>query len=187
MPAPDFKVNAYRYDPYKNFRFQVSWTPTVGGGSSTVVAGVSKVSGLNRTTEVVRFRAGNDPSVVRLSPGQTTYDPITLERGITYDTEFEQWANKIWSYTNSVSNPQQMVSLGDFRKELVITLFNEAGAAVLAWKVHRCWVSQFQALSELDGSGNAVAIQSIKIENEGWERDPSVTEQAETTYNQPSS
>lgn len=187
MPAPDFKVNAYRYDPYKNFRFLVSWIPTVGGGSPTVVAGISKVSGLNRTTEVVKFRAGGDPSVVRNSPGQTAYDAITLERGITHDIEFEQWANKIWSYSNSTSNQQQLMSLGDFRKDLVITLCNEAGQPVLAWKVYRCWVSQFQALPELDGSGNAVAIQTIKIENEGWERDTSVAEPTEPTYTLPSS
>jgi phage tail-like protein len=149
------------------------------------VAGVSKVSVLKRTTEVVKHRRGGDPSAMRLSPGQSTYDPVTLEQGVTHDVSFEQWANKVWDYHNATGTTPD-VSLKDFRKDIVIELYNEAGQKVLAYNVYRCWVSEFQALPELDGSANAIAIQTLKLENEGWERDLSVTEPIETSFTDPS-
>lgn len=164
MPAPQFKGE--RYDPYKNFKFRVSWD-----GKS--VAGISKVSGLTRTTQVVTHREGGDPSATRKSPGQVDYGAITLERGVTHDPEFEQWANRCWMQGNKVGNE---ISLKDFRKDIIIELLNEAGQKVIAYKVYRCWVSSFTALPDLDASANAVAIQSLKLENEGWERDGAVTE-----------
>jgi phage tail-like protein len=179
MPAPQFKANNLRWDPYKNYRFKVKW-------DGQYVAGVSKVSVLKRTTEVVKHRAGGDPSAVRLSPGQSTYDPVTLEQGVTHDVGFEQWANKVWNYRNATGTTPD-VSLKDFRKDIVIELYNESGQKVLAYNVYRCWVSEFQALSELDGSANAVAIQTLKLENEGWDRDLSVTEPTETSFTDPPS
>ena len=183
MPAPDFKVNTTRWDPYKNFKFRVKW-------DNTYVAGVSKVSGLSRTTQVIKYRSGGDPSTPHLTPGQSEYEAVTLERGITHDVTFEQWANKIWDYQNSTKgddNSNEVVSLKDFRKDIIIELQNEAGQKVMAWNVYRCWVSEFRTLPELDGMGNAIAIQSIKLENEGWERDTSVTEPTEPTFVLPSS
>lgn len=176
MPAPEFTVNTYRYDPYKNFKFRVKW-------DNKYVAGISKVGGLTRTTQVVSHREGGDPSSSRKSPGQTDYGPITLERGVTHDKDFEQWANKIWAYGNAAG---QEVSLKDFRKDIIIELYNEAGQKVVAYNVHRCWVSEFTALPELDASGNAVAIQSITLQHEGWERDTSVVEPTEPSYVLPS-
>jgi phage tail-like protein len=181
MPAPEFKVNTYRYDPYKNFRFKVKW-------DGNYVAGISKVSGLVRTTQVITHREGGDPSVPRRMPGQSEYQAITLERGVTHDVAFEQWANKVWDYTNSLANPaEQIVSLKDFRKDIILELYNEAGQKVIAYNIHRCWVSEFNAMPELDANGNAVAIQSIKLENEGWERDYSVTEPTEPSFTLPAS
>jgi phage tail-like protein len=177
MPAPQFKANTTRYDPYKNYRFKVKW-------DGNYVAGISKVSMLKRSTEVVKHRAGGDPSLVRLSPGQSTYDPITLERGVTYDVAFLQWANKIWNDPNAVGTDPD-VSLKDFRKDITIELYNEAGQKVLGYNVYRCWVSEFQALPVLDGSDNAVAIQILRLENEGWERDTGVTEPTETSFTLP--
>jgi phage tail-like protein len=139
---------------------------------------------LKRSTEVVKHRSGGDPSVVRVSPGQSTYDPITLEQGVTHDIAFEQWANKVWDYHNSIGTDPN-VSLKDFRKDITIELYNESGQKVLAYNVYRCWVSEFQALPELDGSGNAVAIQTLKLENEGWERDDSVIEPSEENFSTP--
>ena len=178
-----FSVNTHRFDPYKNFKFRIKW-------DGTYVAGVSKVSGLVRTTEVVKHRAGGDPSTPRVSPGQSQYEPITLERGVTHDVNFEQWANKVWDYANSTKgddNSNQIVSLKDFRKDIIIELYNEAGQKVIAYNVYRCWVSEFNAMPELDGLGNAVAIQSIKLENEGWERDTSVKEPTEPSFTLPAS
>jgi phage tail-like protein len=172
MPAPEFTVNTDRYDPYKNFKFRVMW-------DGKYVAGVSKVGGLTRTTQVVTHREGGSPSLAHRSPGQTEYNAITLERGVTHDEEFEKWANKVWTHGNA---PGQEVSLKDFRKDIIIELYNEAGQKVLAYKVYRCWVSEYTALPELDASANAVAIQSLKLENEGWERDTDVTEPEEPSF-----
>lgn len=167
-----FVVNAYRYDPYKNFKFRVMW-------DGKYVAGISKVSGLTRTTQVVTYREGGDPSIARKSPGQTEYTAITLERGVTHDPEFENWANKVWDFANRGQLGQE-VSLQDFRKDIIVELYNEAGQKVMAYNIYRCWVSEFTALPDLDASANAVAIQTLKLENEGWERDQSVVEPTET-------
>ncbi len=171
----EFTVNATRFDPYKNFKFRVQW-------DGRYVAGVSKVSALKRTTEVVRHRHGGDPSSSRKSPGRTEYDAITLERGVTHDPAFEQWAGKVWNWGAGLGAE---TSLKDFRKDVIIEVYNEAGQLALAYKVYRCWVSEFNALPDLDANANAVAIQSIKLENEGWERDYSVTEPTEPSYVEP--
>jgi phage tail-like protein len=179
MPAPQFTVNTYRYDPYKTFKFRVYWV-----GKTDPVAGISKVGALKRTTEVVKHREGGDPSTQRHSPGQTTYEPIMLERGVTHDKEFEQWANKVWNYGSGLG---QEVSLKDFRRDIIIELMNEAGQPAIRYKVFRCWVSEFQALPELDANAtNTVAIQQIKLENEGWERDYEIGEPTEPSFLEPS-
>ena len=170
-----FSVNAQRFDPYKNFKFRVRW-------DNRYVAGVSKVSALKRTTEVVKHREGGDPSSSRKSPGRTEYEAITLERGVTHDPEFERWANKVWNYGSGLGAE---VSLKDFRKDLVIEVYNEAGQLALAYKVYRAWVSEYQALPDLDANANAVAIQTLKLENEGFERDYEVAEPAEPSYSEP--
>jgi phage tail-like protein len=170
-----FSVNTQRFDPYKNFKFRVKW-------DGRFVAGVSKVGGLKRTTEVVKHREGGDPSSTRKSPGRTEYEAISLERGVTHDTEFEKWANKVWNYGSGLGSE---VSLKDFRKDLIIEVYNEAGQVVLSYKVYRCWVSEFQAQADLDANANAVLIQSIKLENEGWERDYEVPEPSESTFTEP--
>jgi phage tail-like protein len=170
-----FTVNALRFDPYKNFKFRVKW-------DGRYVAGVSKVSTLKRTTEVVKHREGGDASSSRKSPGRTEYEAVTLERGVTHDPEFEKWANKVWNYASGLGAE---VSLKDFRKDIIIELYNEAGQLALAYKVYRCWVSEFQSLPDLDANANAVAIERLKLENEGWERDYEVAEPSEPTFTEP--
>jgi phage tail-like protein len=169
----EFSVNPTRFDPYKNFKFRVKW-------DGRYVAGISKVGGLKRTTEVVKHREGGDPSSSRKSPGRTEYEAITLERGVTHDTEFEKWANKVWNFGSGVE-----VSLKDFRKDLILEMYNEAGQVAFAYKIYRAWVSEFQALPDLDANANAVAIQHIKLENEGWERDVEVPEPSEPSFTNP--
>lgn len=172
----EFTVNAQRFDPYKNFKFRIKW-------DAKYVAGISKMSALKRTTEVVKHREGGDPSTSRKSPGKSEYEAVTLERGVTHDTEFEKWANKIWQYGAGLG---MEVSLQDFRKDLIIEVYNEAGQLAISYKLYRCWVSEYQALPDFDANANAVAIQHIKLENEGWERDLSVTEPKEPTFTVPS-
>jgi phage tail-like protein len=170
-----FTVNARRFDPYKNFKFRIKW-------DGHYVAGVSKVSALRRTTEVIEHREGGDPSTSRKSPGRTKYEAITLERGVTHDTDFEAWASKLWNFGSGAGAE---VSLADFRKDVILDIFNEAGQKVLSYQLYRCWVSEFQALPDLDANANAVAIQHLKLENEGWERDYAVTEPAEPRFEEP--
>ena len=159
-----FVVNAYRFDPYKNFKFRIKW-------DGRYVAGVSKISALKQSTEPVSHREGGDPSTVRVTPSTWKFEPITVERGVTHDPEFENWAKKVWNVEGDAS-----ISLKDFRKDLIIELLNEQGTVAKAYKVYRCWVSTYQALPELDANANAVAIEQMVIQNEGWERDVDVVE-----------
>jgi phage tail-like protein len=170
-------VDPQRFDPYKNFKFRVRF-----GDNPDYVAGISKISALRRTTEVVSHREGGDPSSDRKSPGRSQYEAITLERGVTHDPEFEKWANKVWNFGSGLGAE---VSLKDFRKDIIIDFYNEAGQLAIAYKVYRCWVSEYQALPGLDANANAVAIQTLKLENEGWERDYAVTEPAEPAFTEP--
>jgi phage tail-like protein len=170
-----FSVNPRRFDPYKNFKFRVKW-------EGRYVAGVSKVGMLKRTTEVVKHREGGDPSTTRKSPGRTEFDAITLERGVTHDSAFEQWANSVWNFGAGLGAES---SLQNFRKDIIIELYNEAGQLVIAYKVYRCWVSEYQAQADLDANANAVLIQHIKLENEGWERDLDVKEPVEPSFTIP--
>jgi phage tail-like protein len=146
------------------------------------VAGISKVTGMKKTTEVVKHREGGDPSSSRKSPGRTEFEAISLDRGVTHDTEFEKWANKVWNFGAGLGAE---VSLKDFRKDIIIDLYNEAGQLAISYKVYRCWVSEYVALPDLDANANAVAIQHLKLENEGWERDYDVTEPSEPTFTEP--
>lgn len=165
----EFVVNAQRFDPYKNFKFRIRW-------DGKVVAGISKVGGLKRTTDVVEHRVGGDSSTSRKSPGRTKFEAITLERGVTHDPEFEAWANLVWNVEAGLGAE---ISLQNFRKDIMLEFYNEAGQLAIAYKIYRCWVSEYQALPELDANANAVAIQSIKLENEGWIRDEEVVEPSE--------
>ncbi len=172
---PQFTVNPTRFDPYKNFKFRLKM-------DNRYVAGISRVSALRRTSEVIRHREGGDASNTHLSPGATSFEPITIERGVTHDLEFERWANKVWN-RGGASGAE--VSLKDFRKDLILELANEAGQVVLAYRIYRCWPSEFQVLPDLDANGNAVAIQRLVLQNEGWERDYAVTEPDEPRFTEP--
>jgi len=167
-----FTVNPDRHDPYKQFKFRVKW-------DGRIVAGISKVSALKRSTEVIKHREGGDPSSTRLSPGLTHYEPVTLERGVTHDGAFEAWANQVWMRNSAPGNES---SLKTFRKDIVLELMNEAGQVALAYYIYRCWPSEFSALPDLDANGNAVAIQTLVLQNEGWERDVSVGEPTEPGF-----
>jgi phage tail-like protein len=170
-----FSVNTQRFDPYKNFKFRVKW-------DGVYVAGVSKVSPLKRTTEVIKHRVGGDHSGFRKSPGKTDYDAVTLERGISHDLQFHKWALKVWDHSAGLGKE---VSLKDFRKNMIIEVYNEAGQLAIAYKLFRCWVSEYQALPDLDANANAVAIEHIKLEIEGWERDDAVSEPTEPKLEPP--
>jgi phage tail-like protein len=167
----EFTVNN-RFDPYKNMKFRIKW-------DGKYIPGVSKMSPLRRTREKIEFREGGDPSSSRKSPGRTEFDPIILERGLTHDPAFEEWVNKVWSFG---SGPGAEVSLADFRKDIQIEVYNEAGQLVKRYNVFRCWPSEYQSLPILDANNTAVAIEMIKLENEGWERDTSVVEPKEPSF-----
>ncbi len=165
---PEFSVNTHRFDPYKNYKFRIKW-------DGKYVAGVSKISALKRSTEPVTHREGGDPSTSRVSHSTWKFEPITLERGVTHDLEFESWANLIYS-----TDGDAVISLKNFRKDLIIELLNEQGTVVKAYKVYRCWVSEYTSLPELDANAHAIAIEHMVLQNEGWERDVAVIEPAES-------
>ena len=163
-----FTVNALRVDPYKNFKFRLKF-------GDHYVAGLNKCSALKKMTEKVDWYESGDPSTPHRLPGKTSYEAITLSAGVTHDTEFEDWANLVNNFQGDAA-----MSLKNFRKNITIEIYNEAGQLALAYQVFRCWVSEYQALPELDAGGNAVMLQTIKLENEGWQRDTSVVEPKET-------
>jgi phage tail-like protein len=166
-----FSVNTQRLDPYKNFKFRLKW-------DGQYVYGGSKLTGLKRTTEVVEHRSGGDPSTSYKMPGKTKFEAITLERGLTQDMAFHDWAGLVWNFGGALGAE---VSLANFRKNLYLEFYNEAGQLVIAYQLFRCWVSEYQALPDLDANANAVAIEHIKIELEGFVRDTSVAEPTEPT------
>lgn len=163
--AKGFVKNTKRVDPYKSFKFLVQWD------NGKTILGISKVSALKRTTEVVKHRDGGDNSTDHKSPGRTTYDAVTMERGLTHDPEFEAWANKVHPYAGDAS-----MDLANYKKELTLIMQNEKGQPVYRYFLHDCWVSEFTSLPELNANANALAIESIKIELEGWHRDPDTKE-----------
>ena len=165
----EFTVNTTRLDPYKNFKFRLKW-------DGKYVAGCSKMTPLKRTTEVVKHRDGADASSSHKSIGRTEFDAITLSRGVTHDTAFEDWASLVFLHGAGLGAETQLKSM---RKDITLEIYNEAGQLAIGYKIFRCWVSEYQAIPELDSNANAVAIQSIKIENEGWARDEAVTEPTE--------
>ena len=165
-----FAVNATRLDPYKNFKFRL-W-------DGTRMYSGSKLTGLVPNPEVVKHRSGGDPSTAHKSPGRNKYEGITLDRGVTQDPSFSTWASQVWNFGSSLGSE---VSVANFRKDIYLEFYNEAGQLVIAYKIFRCWVSEYQAMPDLDANANAIAIEHIKLENEGWERDTSVTEPQEPT------
>jgi phage tail-like protein len=162
--ANGFVKNAHRIDPYKNFKFRVKW-------DGKTVLGVAKVGALKRTTQVVPYRSGGENSSDHKSPGRTTYDGLTLERGVTHDLEFEAWADRVHPYAGDTA-----MDLANYKKELVLEVLNEKGHVALRYFLHDCWVSEFTAIPALDANANAVAVEMIKIEMNGWERDKSTVE-----------
>lgn len=167
--AGGFVKNAHRIDPYKNYKFRVVM-------DGRTVLGISKVSALKKTTEVVKWREGGENSIDHKSPGRTTYEPVTLERGITHDIEFENWANTIYPFSGDAGK-----DLVNYQKDITLEMMNEKGHVVLRYFLHKCWVSEFTALPELDANANAVAIESVKFELEGWERDTDTKEPDESS------
>jgi phage tail-like protein len=163
-----FNVNTHRQDPYKSFKFRVLW-------DGKVIPGISKVSGLNRVTEVVDYREGGDAGNIKTTPGTTVFEPVILERGVTHDQEFEKWANLVFSPEGDGG-----VSLKDYRKDIIIQLLNLQGVPVMAFFVYRCWVSAYRPLSELDAQGNCIATERLVLQHDGWERDQAVSEPQET-------
>jgi phage tail-like protein len=165
-----FAINTNRFDPYKAYRFLVYF-----GRTPTPVAGVSKVSAIKRSSDVIEYKEGGNPIILK-GLGRTKYEPVTLERGVTYDTDFQEWADATQVLDNGVAS----TSLANLRRDIRIELLNEEGQSVYRYLLHRCWVSEYQALPDLDAGGTGIAIEHIKLENEGWERDETLTEQAET-------
>jgi phage tail-like protein len=153
-----------RLDPYRTFRFRVKW-------DGQYVAGLTKMGALKRTTEMVEYHEAGVNITSRKLPGKTSFQAVSLEAGLTYDTAFEDWANLVNDFAS-----HSITSLGEFRKNITVDVFNEAGVKALSYNLYRCWVSEYQALPDLDAGANAVAITTLKLEYEWFERDLAVNE-----------
>jgi len=164
-----FAVNISRNDPYKTYRFLVYF-----GTDVTPVAGMSKVGAIKRESDVIEYKEGGNAIILK-GLGRTKYDPITLERGVTHDTDFMDWADA----AQQLDQGSPVTSLANLSRDIRIVLLNEEGQPVHRYIVHRCWVSEYQALPELDAGASAIAIEHIKLENEGWEKDLTLTEPLE--------
>ena len=169
--ATDFSVNTHRFDPYKQFKFRVKW-------DGRYISGINKIDGLLRTTQTVAYREGNSPNSERKVPGTTKFEPLVLERGRTHDTEFEKWANKVYEYGNN-DEPE------DYRKDIMIELYNEAGQLVMAFKVYRCWPSRYSPIKILDANSTDIATEVLVLEYDGWQRDMEVQEPTEQSFREP--
>lgn len=179
----DFPTNPASSEPYAHFRFRVAWDT---GGKVEYVAGFSHVGGLSKTTEVISHRQGGETPAERIIPGQSSFAAITMERGLTLDVAFVEWANRVWDYPDTDHASEGPVSLKDFRKDLILDIYNEAGQRVLRYRIYRAWPSEFTALPELDANAdNAVAIETLVLQNEGWERDTSIGEPSEPSFHIP--
>lgn len=132
MPQPT--VHPQSPDPYRNFKFRLSW-------DGRYVAGASKMSGFDRKS-------------------------ITLERGVTHDPEFERWTHGLEAFD---ADPTREFSLEDIRKDLIVEVCDEAGIPALAYRIRRCWVSEYQSMPDLDADANAIAITRLTLQNDGWE------------------
>ena len=169
MVAPMFPANAHRFDPYRTFKFQV----VIDGA---VVAGLQKMSALKKTTEPVQWRDAGSPSFQRTMPGGTKYEPVTLEQGLTHDKVFEDWANMVNNFDGDVA-----MSLKDYRKNITVNVLNLQGTVAISYQLYRAWVSDFQALPDLDSNAmNTVGIQTVTLQHEGWQRDQAVAEPTES-------
>lgn len=171
-----FATDPRRFEPYRNFKFRVKW-------QGRFVAGFSTVSSLWPSIAVTKRGECDVPSTIRKSPGSTKFEPITLERGLTHDPEFERWAYKVWDFGAELAGA---ASDTDFRKDIMIGLYNEVGQLEMAWNVCRCWVSEFQAMPDIAANANTVAIAHIRLENEGWERDLGLVGSADPSITEPS-
>ena len=113
-----FKVNTNRFDPYKNYLFLVFF-----GTNTNAVAAVSKVTALKRSSTPIDYNEGGYAITLK-GLGRTKYEPITLERGITFDMDFEEWANA----AQILKSGAPSTSLANLRKEIRIVLLNEAAS-----------------------------------------------------------
>ncbi len=161
---PRLTPNTNRFDPYRNFRFKVKW-------DNVYVAGLSKMSALKRSTEMVEWREAGENILSRKLPGKTKFEGVTLEAGLTYDASFQEWADLVNDFKS-----HSLVNLAEFRKDIIVDMFNESGVKVISYNLHRCWPSEYQAMPDLDAGANAVAITTLKLEVEWWDRDEAVTE-----------
>ena len=166
--ANGFTVNAHRFDPYKNFKFHVYL-------DGRLVMGVSRSA---RSSAPPRWSAtapGGDNSIDFKSPGRTKYEAVTLERGLTHDREFEKWAANVHSYAGDAAT-----DLRNYKKALTVEMLNLRNQPAIRYFLFNCWPSSYTAMPDLSSMENAVAIESLVLEVEAWERDFDLAEPDES-------
>jgi phage tail-like protein len=157
-----FRGNTHRLDPYKNFKLRVTWD-----GSS--VPGVDRASPLGWQADVTEYRDGADPDTVHHLPGRIHYEAIALEREVTRDTAFEQWADQVRRLS-----PGAGQTGASYRKNIRVEVLDAAGRVVLAYDAYQCWPSGYRVLAGLDAAGRGRVTEELTLSCEGWQRDAGV-------------
>ncbi|GAB4012177.1 phage tail protein [Spirosoma sp. KCTC 42546] len=129
------------------FHFQVEW-----GGARI---GFSEVTGLNLETDVIEYRDGASPEFHKIKmPGLQKFSNITLKRGtFKADNDFFNWWNTV--ALNTIQ-----------RRDLTISLLNEAHQPVVVWKIKQAWPSKVMS-GDLKADASEVLIESIELVHEG--------------------
>ena len=150
---------ASKFDPYRKFKFRIK----IDG---KVVAALTKCSALTVSVASTEFRSGEMDAFKQKLPGQVTFEPITLEQGVTDDKTFELWATAMANYMGNKGADSEKTP-DDFRKDLDIEIYNLNNERVKAYRVYNCWVSKYTAVPDLDAASSDVMIQTLELQNEG--------------------
>jgi phage tail-like protein len=155
-------ATALTYDPYRKFKFLVKW-------NNAVVMAVHKVSSITKSIDPIDWRTGGDSNFSAKVPGLTKWEPITLERGLSADTAFQEWMVLVNKYTKAGLGADEAVHA--FRKNLNIEMYSLQNELVMTINVYNAWPSKL-TIADFDAKANELAIEHMELQNEGWDLTP---------------
>jgi phage tail-like protein len=142
-----------RQDPLRKFRFRLEIDGLEQAAFSEVAIG-------DLANDPIEYREGDEITTVRKLSGLTKYANVTLKWGITDSIELADWHQQVVGGATL---------LEEIRKTVVIRVQNEAGEDKAAFEVTRAWPCKYDP-TDLNGTGNEVAIDSLELCNEGIKR-----------------
>ena len=175
-------------DPVRNFRFLVTFQPqdtsNTGLNKGTqFTMGFTSVSGLAVTTDSIPYREGGYNTTVHQIPGQTSFTPLTLQRGVMLGTPGNwDWMKQLFATVQGGGS-----TLGankNFRCDLEIQVLQHpvAGAVgdvaqdavaaapevAMRFKVYNAWPTTV-AYSDLNAGDNALYVEQMSLVHEGFD------------------